>query len=107
MTEAWPCQCKKIWLLLILLILFSVTLHADKQQQDPNAEEHFTDVSLDELMEQKTVISASWQKMNELSVPVAVVTGDRWNLSDSLVLEGEVRGDWYSETQKDWPTLRS
>jgi iron complex outermembrane receptor protein len=29
---------------------------------------------------------------------------DRWNFSDSLTLEGQIRGDWYSETQKDWST---
>ena len=29
---------------------------------------------------------------------------DRWDFSDSLTLEGQIRGDWYSETQKDWST---
>ena len=27
---------------------------------------------------------------------------DTWNLSEQLVLEGQVRGDWYSETALDW-----
>lgn len=27
---------------------------------------------------------------------------DRWNLNERLTLEGQVRGDWYSETQADW-----
>jgi len=27
---------------------------------------------------------------------------DRWMLSDRLTLEGQIRGDWYSETQTDW-----
>jgi len=26
---------------------------------------------------------------------------DRWHVSDRLILEGQVRGDWYSETQTD------
>jgi len=29
---------------------------------------------------------------------------DRWLLSDRLTLEGQIRGDWYSETQTDWAT---
>jgi len=29
---------------------------------------------------------------------------DRWPLSDRLTLEGQIRGDWYSETQTDWAT---
>lgn len=29
---------------------------------------------------------------------------DRWTLSDRLTLEGQIRGDWYSETQTDWAT---
>ncbi len=27
---------------------------------------------------------------------------DRWQASERLTIEGQVRGDWYSETQKDW-----
>lgn len=27
---------------------------------------------------------------------------DRWELTDRLDIEGQVRGDWYSETQMDW-----
>jgi len=27
---------------------------------------------------------------------------DRWQVTDRLVLEGQFRGDWYSETQLDW-----
>jgi iron complex outermembrane receptor protein len=27
---------------------------------------------------------------------------DRWQVSDRLTIEGQVRGDWYSETQTDW-----
>ena len=29
---------------------------------------------------------------------------DRWSATDRLTLEGQIRGDWYSETQKDWAT---
>jgi len=29
---------------------------------------------------------------------------DRWTLSDRWALEGQIRGDWYSETQTDWAT---
>ena len=29
---------------------------------------------------------------------------DRWTTTDRLTLEGQIRGDWYSETQKDWST---
>jgi len=29
---------------------------------------------------------------------------DRWKVSDRLTLEGQIRGDWYSETQEDWST---
>ncbi|MBN2211434.1 MAG: TonB-dependent receptor, partial [Sedimentisphaerales bacterium] len=27
---------------------------------------------------------------------------DRWQIYDKLTLEGQIRGDWYSETQTDW-----
>ena len=27
---------------------------------------------------------------------------DRWQMDDRITLEGQVRGDWYSETQTDW-----
>ena len=29
---------------------------------------------------------------------------DRWILNDRLTFEGQIRGDWYSETQTDWAT---
>lgn len=29
---------------------------------------------------------------------------DRWQISDRLTLEGQLRGDWYSKTQTDWST---
>lgn len=29
---------------------------------------------------------------------------DRWSATDRLTLEGQIRGDWYSETQRDWAT---
>jgi len=29
---------------------------------------------------------------------------DRWTLNDRWALEGQIRGDWYSETQTDWAT---
>jgi len=29
---------------------------------------------------------------------------DRWQATDRLTLEGQIRGDWYSETQTDWST---
>ena len=29
---------------------------------------------------------------------------DRWEITDRLTLEGQIRGDWYSETQTDWST---
>jgi len=29
---------------------------------------------------------------------------DRWTASDRLTLEGQIRGEWYSETQTDWST---
>ena len=29
---------------------------------------------------------------------------DRWTLNDRWTLEGQIRGDWYSETQTDWAT---
>jgi outer membrane receptor for ferrienterochelin and colicin len=27
---------------------------------------------------------------------------DRWQVTDRLVIEGQIRGDWYSETDTDW-----
>ncbi|MCK4999080.1 MAG: TonB-dependent receptor [Anaerohalosphaera sp.] len=32
---------------------------------------------------------------------------DRWKVSDKWELEGQIRGDWYSETQTDWATRMS
>ena len=29
---------------------------------------------------------------------------DRWTVTDRLTLEGQIRGEWYSETQTDWST---
>jgi outer membrane receptor protein involved in Fe transport len=29
-------------------------------------------------------------------------TIDRWEMTDKLTLEGQIRGDWYSETTTDW-----
>jgi iron complex outermembrane receptor protein len=29
---------------------------------------------------------------------------DRWTATDRLTLEGQIRGEWYSETQTDWST---
>jgi outer membrane receptor for ferrienterochelin and colicin len=29
---------------------------------------------------------------------------DRWTATDRLTLEGQIHGDWYSETQTDWST---
>jgi outer membrane receptor protein involved in Fe transport len=32
---------------------------------------------------------------------------DRWEVTDRLTLEGQFRGDWYSETQEDWSARAS
>jgi len=32
---------------------------------------------------------------------------DRWQATDRLTFESQIRGDWYSETQKDWSTRLS
>jgi len=76
MQESIP--ARKARLLLELLILFSCTAQAIGQQQDFDAEDDFTDMSIEELMEMDTVVSASRQaqKMSELSVPVSVITSE-------------------------------
>jgi outer membrane receptor for ferrienterochelin and colicin len=69
---------RRAWFLLNLLIMLSCTAPGIGQPQDSGTEDDFTDMSIEELMEIEIVVSGSRQaqKMNELSVPVSVITAE-------------------------------
>ncbi len=47
-------------------------------------------------------ISLQEEPYNEQTAGLFMI--DRWQVSEQLAFESQVRGDWYSETQKDWST---
>lgn len=65
-------------LLLNTVIFLSVTSYGLAEQQDPNKQKNFFEMSLEELMDVPVVVSAARQpqKVDELSVPVSVITAE-------------------------------
>ncbi len=67
-----------ISLLMLMILVLSLPAFAEEEKQEPNKNENFFKMSIEQLMETPIVVSASRQeqKLNELSVPATVITAE-------------------------------
>lgn len=59
-------------------------------------------IRINNEMQETYQLDFAKEPVNEELAGVFLV--DRWKVNDRLTLEGQIRGDWYSETQEDWST---
>ncbi len=63
---------------------------------------NFRFIRLDTEMHQSYQLQFNGEPVDEQMAGVFLI--DRWKVSGRLAIEGQIRGDWYSETQEDWST---